>query len=421
MKNLIVSSLVLVFSSFAFAQEPAKRVEWKQADFAANAYKKAAVTAGEDGNFVLSPWSVAALFGGLQTGARGDTAREMARTLQLGGEETPAPDAVAETFRTARARLASIANADVALELSDSVWLAHGFNVEPEFSDRLRDAFDASVHSIEMGPVGRKIINDFVAEKTNGRIKELIEPGVLKNRETLLVAVDTVNFKAKWQDPFKKRATQEKTFHAPSGDVDVPFMHDIRTVEILDTSECAVLRLPYRSSETEMLVVLPSSSNTLADIEAKISGVWLERLVERPWRGMADIALPKFDFDSEHDLKPMLISMGMATPFEPQSADFSGIAPRHLVISTAIQKANVTVDEEGTEATAASYATMSRGRPHGAPPQRSFVADHPFLFLIRETRTGLILFVGRVMKPDKNMLSRCGPARIANSHPHGAS
>ena len=153
-------------------------------------------------------------------------------------------------------------------------------------------------------------------------------------------------------------------------------MHDIRTVEILDTSECAVLRLPYRSSETEMLVVLPSSSNTLADIEAKISGVWLERLVERPWRGMADIALPKFDFDSEHDLKPMLISMGMATPFEPQSADFSSIAPRHLVISTAIQKANVTVDEEGTEATAASYATMSRGRPHGAPPA-AFLCRRP--------------------------------------------
>ena len=363
MKYLIVPFLVLAFSPFAFARQPASCAEWRQADFAANAYRQAAVNAEAYGNFVLSPWSVASLFGALQTGARGDTACEMARTLQLGGEETLAPDAVAETFRAARACLASVANADVALELSDSLWLAHGFSVEPEFSDRLRDAFDASVHSIEMGPVGRKIINDFVSEKTHGRIEDLIAPGVLKNRETLLVAVDTVYFKAKWQDPFKKRA---------------------------------VLRLPYRSSETEMLVVLPSPSNTLADIEAKISGVWLERLAERPWRGMAEIALPKFDFDSEHDLKSMLVSMGMAAPFEPLSANFSGIAPGHLVISTAIQKANVTVDEEGTEAAAASYVTMSRGRPHDDPaPQRSFVADRPFLFLIRETSTGLI----RVMKP----------------------
>ena len=421
MKYLIVPFLVLAFSPFAFARQPASCAEWRQADFAANAYRQAAVNAEAYGNFVLSPWSVASLFGALQTGARGDTACEMARTLQLGGEETLAPDAVAETFRAARACLASVANADVALELSDSLWLAHGFSVEPEFSDRLRDAFDASVHSIEMGPVGRKIINDFVSKKTHGRIEDLIAPGVLKNRETLLVAVDTVYFKAKWQDPFKRRATQDQTFHAPSGDVDVPFMHATRTVEILDAPECAALRLPYRSSETEMLVLLPSLSNTLADVEAKMSGAWLERLVERPWRGMADIALPKFDFDSEHDLKSMLISMGMTAPFNGLVANFRGIASGSLSITTAIQKANVTVDEEGTEAAAASYVTMGRGRPHGDPPERSFVADHPFLFLIRETRTGLILFVGRVMKPDKNMLSRCGPARIANSHPHGAS
>ena len=171
MKYLIVPFLVLAFSPFAFARQPASCAEWRQADFAANAYRQAAVNAEAYGNFVLSPWSVASLFGALQTGARGDTACEMARTLQLGGEETLAPDAVAETFRAARACLASVANADVALELSDSLWLAHGFSVEPEFSDRLRDAFDASVHSIEMGPVGRKIINDFVSKKTHGRIE----------------------------------------------------------------------------------------------------------------------------------------------------------------------------------------------------------------------------------------------------------
>ena len=152
MKCLIVQFLVLVFSLFAFAREPASCAEWRQTDFAANMYRQAAVATGENGNFLLSPWSAASLFGALQTGARGNTAREMARTLQLGGAETPTSDVVAETFRAARARLASVANADVALELSDSVWLAHGFNVEPEFSDRLRDAFDASVHSIEMDP-----------------------------------------------------------------------------------------------------------------------------------------------------------------------------------------------------------------------------------------------------------------------------
>jgi serpin B len=398
MKSLIIPFIVLAFPSFAVAQEPAAPAEWRQADFAANAYRQAVALAGKGGNVVLSPWSVAALYGALQIGARGDTAREMARALQLGGNETPAPDAVAATFREARACLARAANADVALEMSDSLWIQLGFNVRTDFTKRLQGAFDASLHSVEDWSVGRTAINDFVSEKTHGRIKELIQPGSL-DRETSMVAVDTVYFKAKWQAPFKKRDTQDQAFHAPSGDAVVPFMHATRSAEILDAPECAALRLPYRSSETEMLVVLPSPTNTLAEVEAKISGAWLDRLGERPWRGMADIALPKFDFESEHNLKALLVPMGMAAPFE-LSANFHNIAPGRLFISVSVQKANVTVDEEGTEAAAASFAVLSRGRPAEPPPvQRSFVADRPFLFLIRETSTGLILFVGRVTKP----------------------
>ena len=400
MKYLIVPFLVLVFSPFAFARQPASCAEWRQVDFAANAYRQAAVNAEAYGNFVLSPWSVASLFGALQTGARGDTACEMARTLQLGGEETLAPDAVAETFRAARACLASVANADVALELSDSLWLAHGFNVEPEFSDRLRDAFDADVRFTQMGAVGREAINAFVAEKTHDRVKDLIQPPVLDDPLTRLVAVDTVYLKAKWEMPFEKDATRDQTFHAPGGDVKVPFLHDTRHAEILDAPECAALRLPYRYGSMEMLVLLPSPSNTLADVEARLGRPYLDRLAASPWRGEAALALPKFDFGSDHDLKSILEPMGMGAAFDVGRADFSGIAPQ-LYIGTAIQKANVTVDESGTEAAAATVAVMlerSAG-PIRKDPPRPFVADRPFLFLIRETRTGLILFLGRVCKP----------------------
>ena len=143
-----------------------------------------------------------------------------------------------------------------------------------------------------------------------------------------------------------------------------------------------------------------NGSNTLADVEAKLSGPWLDRLAANPWRGEAAIALPKFDFGSEHDLSKTLPFMGMGAAFDPERADFGGIAPL-LYISTALQKANITVDEDGTEAAAATYAVMklrSAGPIHKDPP-RPFVADRPFLFLIRETRTGLILFLGRVCKP----------------------
>ena len=335
----------------------------------------------------------------LQTGARGDTARGMAFALQLGGAESPAPEETAATFREARTALSRAAKDDVDLELSDSLWLAPGFDPRPEFLSLASDAFGADARTTEMGAVGREAINGFVAEKTHGRITNLIEPPVLDDPLTRLVAVDTVYLKAKWNDPFKVDDTHHQTFHAPGGDVNVPFLHDTRSVEILDADECAALRLPYRYDSMEMLVILPSPTCTLAEVEAKLGGAWLDRLAGERWWGEAAIALPKFDFASEHDLKTVLVPMGMGAAFDAAKADFSGIAPT-LSIDTAIQKANVTVDEEGTEAAAATYAGVALNCivVNKVPP-RPFVADRPFLFLIRERRTGLILFLGRVIKP----------------------
>ncbi len=373
---------------------------WRQADFAADLYRKAASVQPADENVVLSPWGVANLFALLQTGARGDTAKGMAFALQLGGAEPPERDAVAATFRESRTNLERAANDDVALELSDSLWIKPGFALSESFRSLARDAFDADVRLTQMGARGREAINAFVAEKTHDRIKDLIQPPVLDDPLTRLVAVDTVYLKAKWEVPFEKDATRDETFHAPSGDVEVPFLHARRHAEILDAPECAALRLPYRFGSAEMLVILPSPSNTLADVEAKLSGPWLDRLAAKPWRGEAVLALPKFDFGSEHDLSKTLPYMGMGAAFDPARADFSGIAPQ-LYIGTAIQKANVTVDESGTEAAAATFAVASASAMPGPPPPppRPFVADKPFLFLVRETRTGLILFLGRVTKP----------------------
>ena len=393
---LVIATLSAV-STATGAVAPAP---WREADFAARLYGTAVSAAPADENVVLSPWGVANLFALLQTGAREDTAKGMAFALQLGGVEPPAPDEVAATFREALTNLSRAANDDVALELSNSLWLKPGFTVAPDFAARARDAFDAEARTTEMGAKGRDAINAFVSEKTHGRIPNLIDPPVLDDSLTRLVAVDTVYLKAKWQTPFEKDATRDQTFHAPGGDAEVPFMHATRHAEILDAPECAALRLPYRFGTAEMLVVLPSPSNTLAEVEAKLSGPWLDRLAANRWSGEAAIAIPKFDFGSEHDLRPILEPMGMGAAFDPERADFGGIAPL-LYISKAVQMANVTVDEAGTEAAAATYAVMKlrSAGPIRKDPPRPFVADKPFLFLVRETRTGLILFIGRIVKP----------------------
>ena len=397
---LRTSYFVLAAMAAALSAKAGSAAAWRQADFAASLYRTTLSSAAADDNIVLSPWGVANLFALLQTGARGDTAKGMAFALQLGGVETPAPDAVAKTFKEARTNLTRAANDSVTLELSDSLWLAPNFNVNPKFAALTGDAFEAEVRTTEMGATGRKAINAFVEDKTHGRIKNLIAPPILDDPLTRLVAVDTVYLKAMWQNPFEKDSTYDQVFHAPGGDVKVPFLHAKRQAQILDATECAALNIPYRYHSMEMLVILPSPSNSLAEIEAKISGPWLDRLATSLWRGETKIALPRFDFGSEHDLSKALVPMGMGAAFDPDRADFSGIAPK-LCIDTAIQKANVTVDEEGTEASAATFVSMrcTAIPPGNRPPPRPFVADRPFLFIIRETRTGLILFLGRVTKP----------------------
>ena len=392
-KQVMTAVLMCLAIACAFPLLAESGAAWQQADFAAELYRHATKNPGE--NVVISPWSVANLFALLQTGARGGTAKGISSALRLGALGDGSFSA-AKTFREARADLACATNRDVVLELSDSLWLATGFRINPEFAALAGDAFDAEIRSTEMGAKGRTTINAFVKDRTHGRIENLIEPPVLNSRDTCLVAVDTVYLKAQWQVPFMKSATRERDFHAADGDSKAPFLHSAHHVEILDAPECAALRLPYRSSTLEMLVVLPSGSNTLAEVEAKLSAKWLDRLAAAPWRGRADIALPKFDLGSEHDLKPILAPMGMDAAFDPIRADFGNIAPGRLYIGTAMQKANVTVDEEGTEASAAAYAVMERG---GVRRLRSFIADRPFLFLIRETRTGMVLFLGRVAKP----------------------
>ena len=374
--------------------------EWQQEKFAANLYYEAASLAGEDENVVLSPWGVASLFAMLQTGARGYTSHGMARALQIGGEDIPAPDVVAATFRQMRESIVRSASDDVEVELSDSVWLRPGFDVRSDFLSICRNAFDAEVGTTEMGEAGRRAINGFVAERTHGRIAGLLSPPALDDPDTALVAIGTVYLKAKWQVPFMRSATYGQVFHAPTGDVETPFVHDTREAEILETPECSALRLPYSDSSLEMLVLLPSPSNTVKDIMYRFGGTLFDRLAENPWNGRVKIALPKFKFDVTHDLRKVLVPMGMGMAFS-RDADFGGIADMRapLYIRAAIQKTCIALDEDGTTASAATAVMVECAAVAEDTPPRQFVADRPFVFVVRDSCSGSILFLGDVQCP----------------------
>ena len=174
----------------------------------------------------------------------------MARALQIGGEDIPAPDVVAATFRQMRESIVRSASDDVEVELSDSVWLRPGFDVRSDFLSICRNAFDAEVGTTEMGEAGRRAINGFVAERTHGRIAGLLSPPALDDPDTALVAIGTVYLKAKWQVPFMRSATYGQVFHAPIGDVETQFVHDTREAEILETPECSALRFRRHASRS---------------------------------------------------------------------------------------------------------------------------------------------------------------------------
>ena len=403
MKRTLLLLPLLALAVPALAQDSATNAVWRQADFAANLFRGATARKAVEENVVLSPWGVANLLALLQTGARGDTARGIASALRLGGAEPLAPDEVAATFREMRTRLSRASQENIrrglvdTLELSDSLWLAPGVEADQDFAARARDAFAAEVRTTEMGAAGRKAINAFVSEKTRGRVGELIRPPLLDEPDTRLVAVNTVYFKARWFNTFNDSLTSNQVFHAPTGDREVPFLHDTRTLcPLFDAPECTALPVAYRGG-SEMLFLLPSPSNTVDDIVANLGGPWLDRLESKSWYGKVSIALPKFEFDSEHDLKPILSSMGMSAAFDERSADFSGIAPG-LRLSASVQRTSIAVDEEGTTAAAEACGI---GRPLGIVKNepRAFIADRPFLFLVRKRSNGLILFLGRVAKP----------------------
>jgi len=243
----------------------------------------------------------------------------------------------------------------------------------------------------------RKTINAWVEKQTRDKIKDLIQPGVLDSL-TRLVLTNAIYFKGDWASPFKKDGTKDGDFFAADGQkVAAPMMHQTGHFGYLDGGELQALEMPYKGDALSMVVLLPKAKDGLPALEKKLSAtsavVWIAGLRKQ----QVQVAMPRFTTTAEFMLKETLSAMGMTDAFSDR-ADFSGMdGVKDLFISAVIHKAFVDVNEEGTEAAAATAVVMkSTGMP--APPVE-FRADHPFVFLIRDTRSGCILFVGRMANP----------------------
>ncbi len=374
--------------------------------FACDLYR---VVAKSEGNVFFSPYSVSTAFAMARAGARGKTAEEMDRVLHLPGDAGPSFRTLVAAFSEPRRIVVRDEGGKkdlpaYELSIANGLWSQAGWAFEPEFEKAIAEDYGAEFGELDFkkGPEARAAINGWVEKKTKDRIKDLLPEGQ-PTPQTRLVLANAVYFKAAWMHAFDKAATKEDAFHAPGGDVKAPLLHETERLPYADAGDVQVLELPYLAGETSMLVVLPKAADGLAAVEGALSAEKVAAWTKALGTTQVAVTLPKFKYTRSLDLVPALTSLGLSLPFDPDHADFTGIAKEPpLVVSSAVHKAFVAVDEEGTEAAAATAISVGATAAMPAGPPIPFVADHPFLFAIRHRATGTILFLGRVVDPTKS-------------------
>lgn len=354
---------------------------------------------GQDGNLFFSPPSISTALAMTSAGARGDTEKQIAATLHF---DLP-PDRLHAAYGTL-GEILNAANKNYRLSMANRLWAAKGHPFRPEFLALTRDRYGAELAPLDFARAeeARRTINAWVEQQTNDRIKELVPPGVL-DAMTRLVLTNAIFFKGNWADEFQKSATRDAPFRlAGGGEVRVPLMHQTDNFAYGETDGVQLLELPYAGGDLAMLVLLPREAGP-ASLEAKLSAKAVEEWSSGMRGRKVDLYLPRFKTTAEFRLGRTLSAMGMPLAFS-DAADFSGMSSAEdLKISEVIHKAFVEVNEQGTEAAAATAVVIAptAARPVPEEPPVLFRADHPFLFLIRDRRTETILFVGRVAEPTK--------------------
>ena len=352
----------------------------------------------QNGNLFFSPASISTAFAMADAGARGQTAQEMARVFHF----TLPPD----QLHPAMGALLQGMNAPHAgydLRVADALWAQQDARFLPAYLDLMQKDYAAGLHPVDFKhqpEAVRGTINEWVEQQTNHRIRDLIAPGMLTPL-TRLVLTNAIYFKGTWQDPFEKQATRNGEFHVTGAQaVTVPLMSRTGGYRYYDGGTFQALELPYKGDALTMVVLLPRDADGLQALEQRFTPdaaqAWIARLEPV---GRVVVTFPRFTMTQQFELSDTLSAMGMPQAFTRQ-ADFSGMTGRpEFHIAAAIHKAFIDVNEEGTEAAAATAIGMRAAAMRMEPPPVIFRADHPFLFMIRDVKTGAILFLGRVEDP----------------------
>ena len=354
---------------------------------------------GEDGNLFISPFSVSTALAMTSAGARGETEAQMAEVLHLPLPQDKLHAAYNHLLTDLNNRLTE---SESELRVANSLWAQEDFEFLEKFIGLLERNYDAGLNEVNFkSPEGRQeaceLVNEWVEERTGGKIEDLVQPDMLDSL-TRLILTNAIYFKGSWAEQFEERKTRDATFTLADGsEIEVPTMHQSTKFRFADVDDAKVLELPYSDGDLSMVILLPDQHDGLRELEKSLTFAKLKRILGSLRESEVNVALPRFTMTWKAMLEGPLQQMGMKDAFSLPPADFSGMTgAKDLVIQHIVHKAFVEVNEEGTEAAGATGVIVGKT---SVVIRNEFRANHPFLFLIRDGKTGSILFMGRVANP----------------------
>jgi serine protease inhibitor len=363
--------------------------------FAFDIFRKTESAANENENIMISPLSISTALSMTLNGADGTTRDAMTEALRINGLT---PEIVNDSYKNLVSALLSIDNKRVYLNIANSVWTEKNFAVKKPFTDCLTEYYNAESRSFDISDqAASKIINTWIENKTNGLIKEMVDK--LESNSVMLL-INAIYFKGKWNSQFIIKNTVNKPFYGPSGtSTEVPMMKQKADFRAYKGNGFKVAEFPYGQGNFVMDVILPDENNGLTGIIQLLSESSFNEWIAGMREAETELSFPRFKYGYKKKLKDILSDMGMGVAFT-DNADFSNISDQSLLINDVTHQAFIETNEEGTEAAAVTVVDIITTGAPVAP--FVFNADHPFIFIIREITTNSILFMGKVVNPSLN-------------------
>ncbi len=368
-------------------------------DFAFELFGRLCQDAGED-NVMFSPFCISSALGMAWAGARGETEEGMAEVLGFGESQPAVHSGFSRLFGLISREDTDSGDEGITLNIANALWVDGNYPLLDDYTNLVSEYYGAEARNMDFEgdpDAERLVINSWVEEKTEDRIKDLLGPGSVTTA-TRVVLTSAVYFLGNWRFQFNPDLTRDGVFTTLSGDeVTVPFMSRTMDIPFYRGNGFRAVAMQYSDLQSRMIILFPDGD--FNQFQQDLDPEMLEEVVEGLGVREVAVVMPPFEFDTDYSLTTVLGEMGMGDAFDPSRADFSGFTgERDLFITAVVHKAFVKVDETGTEAAAATGVIMATTAMPSDPPEL-FLLDRPFVFLIIDDRSDTVLFMGRVTDP----------------------